>query len=139
MTSTGAEIICRSLWDRAIRPTLALLTLVVIAIALYNNFWRLGLPSLQRIAGHLFGLTVFFSVGCGALFVYRAAFFRRARPTERICACLVTPLLYTASEVLRVREFFSWGSLSITVSRRAFNLSCWQTSAAWGWRRCSAA
>ena len=109
MTAAGAEIIRRSLWDRAIKPTLMLLTLVVIAIALYNNFWRLGLPSLQHIAGHLFGLTVFFSVGCGALVVYRAAFFRGASPTERICACLVTPVLYTASEVLRVREFFSWG------------------------------
>jgi hypothetical protein len=109
MTAAGAEIIRRSLWDRAIKPTLTLLTLVVIAIALYNNFWRLGLPSLQRIAGHLFGLTVFFSVGCGALVVYRAACFRGASLTERICACLVTPVLYTASEVLRVREFFSWG------------------------------
>ncbi len=109
MTAAGAEIIRRSLWDRAIKPTLALLTLVVISIALYNNFWLLGLPSLQRIAGHLFGLPVFFGVGCGALYVYRAAFFRGACPTERICACLVTPVLYTASEVLRVREFFSWG------------------------------
>jgi len=109
MTIATAEIIRRSLWQRAIKPALTLLIVVVIAIAFYNHFWRLGLPALQRIAGHLFGLTVFFSVGCGALVVYRAARFRGASPTERICACLVTPVLYTASEVLRVREFFSWG------------------------------
>jgi len=109
MTAAGAEIIRRNLWDRAIKPTLALLTLVVIAIALYNHFWRLGLPTLQWIAGHLFGLTVFFGVGCGALYVYPAAYFRGATLVERICTCLVTPALYTASDVLRVREFFSWG------------------------------
>jgi hypothetical protein len=109
MTIAAAEIIRRSLWQRAIKPALTLLIVVVIAIALYNHFWRLGLPTLQRIAGHLFGLTVFFSVGCGSLVVYRAACLRGASPTERICACLVTPVLYTASEVLRVREFFSWG------------------------------
>lgn len=109
MSAAAVEIIRRSLWERAIKPMLALLILVVIAIALYNNFWRLGLPSLQRIAGHLFGLTVFFSVGCGALYVYWRSYFRGATLSERIGACLVTPVLYTASDVLRVREFFSWG------------------------------
>ena len=109
MTAAGRGIIRRSLWERAIKPTLALLALVVIAMALYNHFWRLGLPTLQWIAGHLFGLTVFFGVGCGALYVYPSAYFRGATLVERICACLVTPVLYAASEVLRVREFFSWG------------------------------
>jgi len=109
MTTAGRGIIRRSLWERAIKPTLTLLSLVVIAIALYNHFWRLGLPTLQKIAGHLFGLTVFFSVGCGALYVYWRSYFRGATLVERICACLVMPVLYAASEVLRVREFFSWG------------------------------
>ena len=109
MTAAGEGIIRRNLWERAIKPTLTLLTLVVIAVLLYNNFWRLGLPALQQIAGHLFGLTVFFSVGSGALYVYPVAYFRGATLVERICACLVTPVLYTASEVLRVREFFPWG------------------------------
>jgi hypothetical protein len=54
-------------------------------------------------------LTVFFGVGCGALYVYPAAYFRGATLVERICTCLMTPALYTASDVLRVREFFSWG------------------------------
>lgn len=103
-------------------PTLALLALVVIAIALYNNFWRLGLPTLQRIAGHLFGLTVFFGVGCGALYVYPAAYFRGATLAERICTCLVTPVLYTASEVLRVREFFSWGESLYYILSPGFQL-----------------
>ena len=109
MNAAETEIIRRNLWERAIRPALTLLTLVVIAILLYNHFWRLGLPTLQRIAGHLFGLTVFFGVGSGALYVYPAAYFRGATLVERICACLVTPVLYAASEILRVREFFSWG------------------------------
>jgi hypothetical protein len=109
MTTAERGIIRRNLWERAIKPTLVLLALVVIAIALYNNFWRLELPGLQRIAGHLFGLTVFFGVGSGTLYVYWRSYFRGATLMERICACLVTPVLYTASEILRVREFFSLG------------------------------
>jgi hypothetical protein len=109
MTSAEAGIIRRNLWERTIKPTLALLALIAIAITLYNHFWRLGLPALQRISGHLFGLTVFFGVGSGALYVYWRSYFSGAGPAERICACLATPVLYTASEVLRVHEFFSWG------------------------------
>lgn len=109
MTAAETGIVCRNLWQRAIKPALALLALVAIAIAIYNHSWRLELPTLQRIGGHLFGLTVFFGIGGGALIVYPTAYFRGANPTERICACLATPLLYTASEVLRVREFFSLG------------------------------
>jgi hypothetical protein len=98
-----------SILERSIRPTLTLLTVVVIGITAYNHFWRLEIPAIQPIAAHLCGFTVFFSVGAGSLYLYPTTFFRGAGKMERIIACLVTPVLYAASEAVRVREFFTWG------------------------------
>jgi hypothetical protein len=55
------------------------------------------------------GLVYLFVLMGGSLIVYPVAFFMGAKPLERVIACLIAPILWSVSEIIRVTEFFTIG------------------------------
>src|SRR4030042_4353563 len=55
------------------------------------------------------GLVHLFVLMGGSLIGYPMAFFMGAKPLERVIACLITPILWTVTEIIRVSEFFTVG------------------------------
>ena len=109
MTNIGDVIVRQSFVKRVIVPAGMVLAVAVVALIIHNHFWRLGMPALTKIVGHVsFGLFLL-SVFLGALFAYPVAYFRGASVFWRIAVCLVTPLCFIGSEVVRVTQFFTWG------------------------------
>lgn len=52
------------------------------------------------------GLTHFFSIGFGTLFIYPVTYFKGAGTRERMTACLITPLAWNFLEIFKMADVF---------------------------------
>ena len=71
--------------------------------------WRLEPGGLRSVVAFSSATLLLLSLGFGALYIYPIAFFRGASTGERLVACLLTPLVWSLKELVRVSEFFSFG------------------------------
>ncbi len=99
----------QSFFRRAVAPAATLLLVWAASAILCNHAWRLGNETLHQVTAYLSGVVLFASIAFGPLYVYPRAFFRGASTLERIAASLATPIAWDVKEILRVREYFSWG------------------------------
>lgn len=93
---------------RFVSPAITVLVVMAASAVLYDQAWRIGNDGIHQLAAYLAGVILFVSIGFGPLYIYPRAFFRGATCLERVLACLVTPMIWTLKEVVRVSEFFSW-------------------------------
>jgi len=94
---------------RTALPAGAVLAVWAAASLVYWGAPRLGDTRLHDLAASVSGLTHILVLLFGALAAYPVARFRGASPAERAAASLVTPLAWIASELVRVRAFFTPG------------------------------
>ncbi|MBI4832298.1 MAG: hypothetical protein HY801_12270 [Candidatus Lindowbacteria bacterium] len=87
---------------------IVLVIMLASAIA-YNCSWRIGNNAAQQALANISAVLLFASIGFGTLVIYPVSFFRGATVTERILACLVTPIAWNIKEIVRVGEFFTFG------------------------------
>jgi hypothetical protein len=86
-----------------------LLVWAVTSVVYLECAWRLEPGALRSLVAFSSAALLLLSLGFGALYIYPVAFFRGASTGERLFACLVTPLVWNAKEMVRVGEFFSFG------------------------------
>lgn len=94
---------------RLVVPAASLLGLSALFFTVAVNLDGIENTATYRLAMNGVHLLLFISVAFGSLFVYPWMFFRGASPRERVFGSLITPLVFVAKEVIRVREFFTWG------------------------------
>ena len=99
-----ASFITRFLFPAAI-AALALLGSHVI----YHSSRLIDNDAIHQEVAFVAGLVYLFVLMGGSLVVYPLAFFMGAKPWERVIACLVTPILWSVMEIVRVTEFFTVG------------------------------
>jgi hypothetical protein len=116
-----------SFMKRFVVPVAIVLITMVASSLLYHNLWKIGDPILHRILAHLFAPLLFISIGFGAVLIYPMAYFRGASATERIIACLITPVVWNVSEMVRVSEFFTFGETLYYGFNTAFLLALFGT------------
>jgi hypothetical protein len=90
-------------------PTATLLGLSVLSFGISVNLEGIENTGIYPLAMNGVHLMLFICVAWGSLFIYPWMFFRGASPAERVFGSLITPLVFVAKEVIRVREFFTWG------------------------------
>jgi hypothetical protein len=99
-----ASFITRFLFPAAI-AALALLGSHVI----YRASRLIDNDAIHQEVAFVAGLVYLFVLMGGSLIVYPVAFFMGAKPWERVIACLVTPILWAVTEIIRITEFFTVG------------------------------
>ncbi|UCD58131.1 MAG: hypothetical protein JSV16_03175 [Candidatus Hydrogenedentota bacterium] len=92
-----------------IPAAIVLVTTVVTSLIYHHLAWKIEGRALHTILAHVSAVILFVSIGFGALLIYPMAFFRGAHMGERILACLITPVVWNAKEMVRVSEFFNFG------------------------------
>lgn len=102
---------------RWVIPAVILLGLSALFFGISVNLDRIENTGAYRLAMNGVHLMLFICVAFGSLFLYPWMFFRGASLGGRVCGSLITPLTFVVKEVIRVREFFTWGeSLYYAVS-----------------------
>ena len=99
-----ASFITRFLFPTAI-AALALLASHVV----YHSSRLIDNYVIHQQVAFVAGLIYLFVLMGGSLIVYPVAFFMAAKPLERVIACLITPILWSVTEIIRVSEFFTVG------------------------------
>jgi hypothetical protein len=99
----------KSFVQRFIVPSGIVLLTMIISLFVYYNAWRIDNDSLHWIVAYIFGLLLFISIGFGSLLVYPLMFFRGASGGERVLGSLITPIIWSIKELVRVSEFFTLG------------------------------
>jgi hypothetical protein len=94
----------RFLFPAALGPAIMLGTLLI-----YNASWRINNDALHQWLAFLAGLGHLVVLLCGSLIIYPIAFFRGARMWESVVACLMIPVVWSVTEIVRVTEFFTLG------------------------------
>lgn len=94
---------------RFLYPTLFVLAIMCFSKVLYNVSWKIHSPQIHWLVAVVFGITLSMSITFGASAIYPLTYINGARPVERILACLVTPFVWNAWEVIRVTEYFPLG------------------------------
>lgn len=97
----------RTLGQRFLLPVVAGLALMLGTLLIYNASWRINNDALHQWMAFLTGLGHIAILMGGSLIIYPIAFFRGASPWERVIACLVIPVFWSVTEVIRVTEFFT--------------------------------
>jgi hypothetical protein len=107
--ATAQASVGPSFIKRFVIPASIGLGVLLILFGTYYASWyvenRLLHWLLTDVVGALYGLYVAFNV----LFVYPLLVSRGARPAERVLGALVPTLFWSAKEVFRMAEFFSFG------------------------------
>jgi hypothetical protein len=98
-----------SFFHRAIKPAGMVFLAMAVSLSLYKLSAQVEGRLLHGLLSSVFAVTLFLSIGFGALFVYPFAYFRGAGIAERILASLFTPLLWAVKEIVRVNEYFTVG------------------------------
>jgi hypothetical protein len=99
----------KSFVQRCIIPSGTVLLIMIISLLVYFNAWRIDNDFLHWIVAYIFGLLLFISIGFGTLLVYPLMYFRGASGGERVLGSLITPIIWTIKELVRVSEFFTLG------------------------------
>jgi hypothetical protein len=94
---------------RFIIPTAVVLITMLASLAIYNASGRIGNDSVHQVVAYVSAVVHLLILWIGASIIYPWAFFRGADATERIIACLITPVVWTIMEMFRVSEFFTFG------------------------------
>ena len=103
---------------------IVLVTMIVTSIIYFHLAWRMDSGNALRPAiAFISAALLFSSIGFGTFLIYPVAFFRGAGVGERIIACLITPLVWNAKELVRVSEFFTVGETLYYGLNTAFLLS----------------
>lgn len=98
-----------SLTRRWVIPASTLLGLSALFFGISVNLEGIENAGIYRLAMNGVHLMLFICVAFGSLFIYPWMFIRGASLAERIFGSLITPLAFVAKELIRVREFFTWG------------------------------
>jgi hypothetical protein len=117
MNSLSASLSRKSFYQRWTLPVAtALGSSSFLFFFSFNLVW-IEEVEIYRLAMNGVHLLLFISVAFGTLYLYPWMFSRRASLPERITGSLITPLAFIVKEVIRVREYFTWGeSLYYAVS-----------------------
>ena len=94
---------------RFIIPTGVVLIIMVASLAIYNASGRIENNAAHQAVAYISAIVHLLILWAGASIIYPWAFFRGAGAAERIIACLVTPVVWSIMEVVRVSEFFTFG------------------------------
>ena len=96
-----------SLPARFIVPLSFVLIPLVASWLLYFNSWRIGHDVLHQWVAIISGLFLLAGLCLGSIVIYPLAFFRGARPVERVIACLAIPLIYCVYEICAASDSFT--------------------------------
>jgi hypothetical protein len=99
----------RSFVQRFLIPVGIMLVTMILSLVLYYNSYAIGGKALHPLIANVFGVVLWISIGFGSLFVYPSMFFRGASGGERVLGSLITPIVWTLKELVRVSEFFTLG------------------------------
>ena len=99
----------KSFVQRFIVPAGIVLIIMIVSLLAYFNAWRIDNDLLHRSIAFIFGLLLFISIGFGSLLVYPLMYFRGASGGERVLGSLITPIVWTIKELVRVSEYFTIG------------------------------
>jgi len=94
---------------RFVFPTALGLAIMLGTLWIYNVSWRIENDTIHQWLAFVTGLGHMAMLLGGSLLIYPIAFFRGATLAERIIACLVVPVVWSATEIIRVTEFFPFG------------------------------
>ncbi len=109
MSHLGEIRVGHSPGRRWVIPAASLLGLSALLFAVTFSLEGIKNTETYRLAMNGVHLLLFVSVAFGSLFIYPWMFFKGASRAERVFGSLITPLVFVAKEVVRVREFFTWG------------------------------
>jgi hypothetical protein len=98
-----------SLTTRFLFPTAIAALALLASHVIYHSSRLIYNDAIHQEVAFVAGLVYLFVLMGGSLIVYPVAFFMGARPWERVIACLVTPILWSVMEIIRVTEFFTLG------------------------------
>jgi len=79
------------------------------AHVIYHSSRLIDNEAIHQEVAFVAGLVYLFVLMGGSLIVYPVAFFMEAKPVEKVIACLVTPILWSVTEIIRVSKFFTVG------------------------------
>ena len=96
----------KSFFHRFVIPLCAVIIPLLISFVVYFNAARIENDTLHQYVAVVSGLVMVISVMFGALIIYPLAFFRGAKPAERIVACLVSGILFELYEIYMVSRIF---------------------------------
>lgn len=99
----------KSFVQRFIVPSGTVLLIMIVSLLAYLNAWRIDNDSLHWFVAYIFGLLLFVSIGFGSILVYPLMYFRGASGGERVLGSLITPIVWTIKELVRVSEYFTLG------------------------------
>jgi len=92
---------------RFLIPLCVVLIPLIVSFFAYFNSARIENETLHQSVAILSGLILIACILFGSLVIYPLAFFRGARPAERIIACLIPAMLFDAYEVYVASGVFS--------------------------------
>lgn len=120
----------RSFIHRFVIPLSFVMIPLVVSFIIYFNSWRIENHSLHQAVAMVSGIVMIVSVMLGAVVIYPLAFFRGAKPAERIVASLIPGIafdiyeVYVASGVFPVAEslYYALNPTAVMIFLLAFGL-----------------
>jgi hypothetical protein len=93
-------------FKRFVVPVAILLAVMIGSRIIYFNSSLIDNHAAYQFVAVVSGLIHFFSIGFGTLFIYPVTYFNGAGKTERMIACLITPLAWNFLEILKMAKVF---------------------------------